>query len=128
MSERIHETKQEVEREIFETSPIPAASQESKITYIKLRCENCGGTLQTDANHKILCCPYCQSKTLVVNDSPLQVYKEIEIEKAHTYANMSTAKEKMRLDSEKKQLAMVVAVAIVGVIAMIVILGFLYST
>ena len=118
------------EKEVLETSPMPNELQnkESKITYIKLRCENCGGTLQTDSNHKILCCPYCQSKTLVVNDSPLQVHKEIEIEKIHTYANMSTAKEKMRLDTDKKEMAMVVVLGIVGLIALIILIGIAYSS
>ena len=123
------EREEEVTREVFKEAPMPEANRATadSITYIKLRCENCGGTLQTDASHKILCCPYCQSKTLVINDSPLQVHKEIEIEKVHTYANMSTAKEKMRIEGENKQLALAVVAAIVGVIGMIILVGFACS-
>ena len=119
------ETTQEVEAEIFKASPIPET--DSSVSFIKLRCENCGGTLQTDANHKILCCPYCQSKTLVVNDSPLQVHTEIEIDKAHTYANMSTAKEKMRLENDRKELIILAVLAAVCVIALVIILAMVNS-
>lgn len=94
----------DIEKEIFKAMPMPDMNSQSsgQPVFVQLRCTNCGGTMQTEQNNKILCCPYCQSQTLVLNESPADVYKEVEIEKAHTYERLALEREKLRLESEKK--------------------------
>lgn len=39
---------------------------------IKIKCENCGASLEVDKNVQTLSCPYCKSKVLI-NDSVSKV-------------------------------------------------------
>lgn len=115
----------EIEKDIFRAMPVPDNSSQSTTqpTFIQLRCTNCGGTMQTEKNNKILCCPYCQSKTMVLNESPLEAYKEVEIERARSYERLALGREKMKHDSNTKEIIALVVFAIVCIIGILIILS-----
>ncbi|MBR1703360.1 MAG: zinc-ribbon domain-containing protein [Lachnospiraceae bacterium] len=55
---------------------------------IKLRCKDCNGIMEVDANNQQLVCPYCGSKELIIDSDAVAVekirsntYKEIEYER-----------------------------------------------
>lgn len=113
----------DIEKEIFKAMPMPDMNSQSsgQPVFIRLQCTNCGGILQTEQNNKILCCPYCQSKTLVINESPIEAYKEVEIEKAHAYERLSLGREKMEQDSRIKEIMILVALAIACIIGILIL-------
>lgn len=94
----------DAEKEIFKAMPMPNNIEGSSPTLINLRCTNCGGTMQIKEKDKVICCPYCQSKTMVINDSPTEVYKEVEIEKMHTYERITDKREQADMEKRKQNL------------------------
>lgn len=42
---------------------------------IKLKCQNCNGTLDVDPNREVISCPYCGEKTLVPESDEVKIAK-----------------------------------------------------
>ena len=42
---------------------------------IRLRCRNCDGTMEADAENRILTCPYCGSRELIVESEAIRLEK-----------------------------------------------------
>ena len=95
----------DAEKEIYKAMPMPDTSKQptSQPSMIQLRCTNCGGTMQTEADNRILCCPYCQSKSMIVNESPTDVYKDVEMAKIKSYENLAIEREKMKLEQLEQE-------------------------
>lgn len=65
-----------------------AVQQVEEVKKISMKCEKCGGTLTVDSDKMVLTCPYCDHKTLIIENDAVAVekirataYKEIELEK-----------------------------------------------
>lgn len=53
---------------------------------IKMRCDDCGGTMEVDKELDIMSCPYCNSKKIFLDSDDVKIEKvkankEIELEK-----------------------------------------------
>ena len=44
-----------------------------EVKKISLVCEQCGGTLMVDDAKEVMACPYCGSKTLIVESDGCQI-------------------------------------------------------
>ncbi len=65
---------------------------------IKIKCENCGASLEVDKNVQTLSCPYCKSKVLI-NDSVSKVDRFL-----NSLTNATKRIQEQSLESQKKQL------------------------
>lgn len=49
---------------------------------LQLKCVDCGGIMEVDPNRKILSCPYCGSRQLMVDSDEVQIARiNAEVEK-----------------------------------------------
>lgn len=53
---------------------------------IRMICQECGGTMDIDKDKSILCCPYCGSKKLIVENDAVRIERikaehELEMQK-----------------------------------------------
>lgn len=42
---------------------------------IKLRCEDCDGTMMIDSNREVISCPYCGSKKIILDSDEVKIEK-----------------------------------------------------
>lgn len=77
---------------------------------LKLKCVECGGVLEIDSDRKILSCPYCGSKQLIIDSDDVRI-QEIKSDKiksvTKSFENVLLAKEKNKekeIDFRTKQL------------------------
>ena len=66
---------------------------------VRLRCPECGGTMEVDADREILSCPYCGSKRLVdVSDDVriAKIYSEADVRRERIRADRDVQREIIR--------------------------------
>lgn len=68
-----------------------------EVKKISLVCEKCGGTLMVDDAKEVMACPYCGSKTLLVESD------NVTIERIRTSAQKEVELERIRVDDRKQQ-------------------------
>ena len=52
---------------------------------VKLTCSDCGGTMDIDADNKVLLCPFCGSKKIILESDEVKIAKiqaDADVEKA----------------------------------------------
>jgi len=78
---------------------------------VKLRCKDCGGTLEIDSERKIFMCPFCGSKELLLDSDNVQIqkiqsgaYKDVEIYKTDAYRDVELRKLELEREIELSKL------------------------
>ncbi len=78
-------------------------AETSSAKTLKMKCENCGGTMTVDSEQTILSCPYCGSQELIAQSDAVAVerikqnaHKEIEMGK------QQLEREKMEMEKEAR--------------------------
>lgn len=72
--------------------------KENNIKKILLRCEHCGGTLEIDDDKEVISCPFCGSKSIILDNDNVQIEKI----RANTYKEVEFAKLKKQSEEEKR--------------------------
>lgn len=67
------------------------SSAGNNVRMIRLKCQDCNGTLEIDEKREIVTCPYCGSKNLIPESDAVKIakiqtdgYKDVEIAKQQT--------------------------------------------
>ena len=78
------------------------------IETIQLRCKSCNGVLTVEEGRKVLSCPFCQSKELIVESEGVvkqriqsEAYKDVETVKQDTYREVELEKQKANKEIEQ---------------------------
>lgn len=86
---------------------------------ISLRCEDCMGTMEVDESREILTCPYCGSKKIIpVSDA-------VKIEQIRQQTELEQKKMDFELKKRKDVVAVVLVVALVFIVFIAVLMGFI---
>ena len=62
---------------------------------VKLVCEDCGGTMNIDADKQIMMCPFCGSKKIILEGDDVKIAKiqaDAEVEKQRINKDLEMAK------------------------------------
>ena len=102
-SKKAETNEHDAEKEIYRSLPMSIPISGGTISVSQMKCQNCGGEMQIQNGNKIICCPFCQSKSIIVVDSPSEAYQNVEIEKAHSYERLALEREKLKLEQQKQQ-------------------------
>lgn len=88
-----------------------AVPKEEAVKKVSLKCENCGGILQVDSEQSVLSCPYCEHKSLIVENDAVTIErirtsatKEIELEKIKSNDRQQKVAEEKEQRQEDKEL------------------------
>lgn len=79
---------------------------------MQLRCKVCGGVMNADDENRVLSCPYCGSKELMIDSDEVKIeeirnrtYKEVELGKQQTYKEVELCKEMgFTVESQKRSI------------------------
>lgn len=103
---------------------------------ISLKCNECGGILDVDDQKKVLFCPYCGSKELLVESDAVKIeqirsntYQAVETARYSTAERMNARQiefeEKRQKEKDNRKSAIIgVAIAIIALLAFKFIVGF----
>lgn len=61
---------------------------------VKLTCSDCGGTMDIDADKKVLLCPFCGSKKIILESDEVKIAKiqaDADVEKAKIQRDIQMA-------------------------------------
>lgn len=71
------------------------SEKENNVRTIILRCKQCNGELSVDEKQKIMCCPYCGSKEMIIESDSVKTaqihanaYRDVEFGKQQTAVKM----------------------------------------
>ena len=97
---------------------------------VKLVCEDCGGTMNIDADKQILMCPFCGSKKIILEGDEVKISKiqaDADVEKQRINRDIEVAKidETKRKDKEENAALIFLCVFAVALLAIITLLLFL---
>lgn len=95
---------------------------------VKLTCEDCGGTMDIDSDRKVMVCPFCGSKKIVLESDEVKIahiQAEAEIEKQRLANDLEKSKqeEAKRKDEEDNKNFLIG----VGILIVIIIFCFLFG-
>lgn len=85
---------------------------------VKLTCSDCGGTMDIDADKKVLLCPFCGSKKIILESDEVKIAKiqaDADVEKAKIQRDIQMADR----EEEQQSYKVVYAIIIVWVIVLI---------
>lgn len=85
---------------------------------VKLTCSDCGGTMNIDADKKVLLCPFCGSKKIILESDEVKIAKiqaDADVEKAKIQRDIQMADR----EEEQKSYKVVYAIIIMWVIVLI---------
>lgn len=85
---------------------------------VKLTCSDCGGTMDIDADKKVLLCPFCGSKKIILESDEVKIAKiqaDADVEKAKIQRDIQMADR----EEEQKSYKVVYAIIIMWVIVLI---------
>ena len=84
------------------------SSNNSQPVSIKMSCKDCGGTLEIDSSRRILVCPFCQSKEIIIDSDNVQMqriqstaYKDVEMYRINAQRDIELKKLKLQSQASK---------------------------
>lgn len=100
---------------------------------VKLTCSDCGGTMDIDADKKVLLCPFCGSKKIILESDEVKIAKiqaDADVEKARMEHESEMRRqeydneEQKRNDKEENIILIVVGIFLIVMIAVFVAMIF----
>lgn len=92
----------------------------TEVKMIKLQCQECNGVMDVKEDSNVICCPYCGSKKLIIDNDPVKIEKiksetaieqakikkDVELDKHQTYREIELKKlEKEKYLLEQQEVA-----------------------
>lgn len=72
---------------------------------VKLTCSDCGGTMDIDADKKVLLCPFCGSKKIILESDEVKIAKiqaDADVEKAKIERDMKIIDRENEKNADKE--------------------------
>lgn len=94
---------------------------------VKLRCEDCGGTMMIDEGREVLSCPYCGSKKVIIESDEVKIEK-IKSKNVEMHETNETKREAIRLLGNKEFLAPLLIFGSMALVFLVCIIMFILTS
>lgn len=82
---------------------------------IKMKCAECGGALDVNSDRKVMCCPFCGSKNLIVESD----YVKVETERIKAEHDLKEKELEHRKTEDKRLWKMMIVIGIFLIVLLI---------
>ena len=89
------------------------AASDNNVKTVKLRCKDCGGSLEIDSERKIFICPFCGSREILLDSDDVEIqkiqsgaYKDVEFYRTDAYRDVELKRLEMEREIELSRLGL----------------------